>query len=271
MRDYFKFDTQFVMNITDLDDKIILRARQRYLLEQFKAKHQGQETDPVPAPVAEIANSAFAWYIAKNLPLLPAGTSPSEYPTEAGAKYKAVLEGKASQGVEKDAKLKLHLSTTSSAARALAGVSTTAEFYRLMDDVLLPYLDHVDGSKVEPENHGIFTQLARSYEDRFFEDMRDLNVLKPDLVTRVTEYVPQIVSFVEKIISNGFAYTTADGSVYFDIRAFEKSGHFYAKLEPSSKTDKDLLADGEGSLSQSTTKRYENDFALYVKYLQLPT
>jgi len=36
MKDYFKFDVNFVMNITDVDDKIILRARQHYLLRRFR-------------------------------------------------------------------------------------------------------------------------------------------------------------------------------------------------------------------------------------------
>jgi len=35
MQDYFKFNVNFVMNITDVDDKIILRARQHYLLRRY--------------------------------------------------------------------------------------------------------------------------------------------------------------------------------------------------------------------------------------------
>jgi cysteinyl-tRNA synthetase len=31
-------------------------------------------------------------------------------------------------------------------------------------------------------------------------------VLPVDILTRVTEYVPEIVAFVEKIIANGFAF-----------------------------------------------------------------
>jgi cysteinyl-tRNA synthetase len=69
---------------------------------------------------------------------------------------------------------------------------------------------------------------------------------------------------VEKIITNGFAYATPDGSVYFDIQAFEKAGHPYPRLEPWSRNDKGLQADGEGSLTnKSAMKRNENDFALW--------
>jgi cysteinyl-tRNA synthetase len=92
--------------------------------------------------------------------------------------------------------------------------------------------------------------------------MGALNVLRPDVLTRVSEYVPQIVSFVEKIVDNKFAYPTPDGSVYFDIEAFEKAGHFYARLEPQNKNNKGLLADGEGSLTRNSDKRNDSDFAL---------
>ena len=36
LRDYFGFNVKFVMNITDVDDKIILRGRQRYLYEEWQ-------------------------------------------------------------------------------------------------------------------------------------------------------------------------------------------------------------------------------------------
>lgn len=82
------------------------------------------------------------------------------------------------------------------------------------------------------------------------EDMGNLNAMKADVITRVTEYVPQIVNFVEKVIQKGFAYE-AGGSVYFDIAAFEKAGNTYAHLRPESRNDQALLADGEGSLSKT--------------------
>lgn len=35
MKGYFGYDINYVMNITDIDDKIIKRARQRYLVDKY--------------------------------------------------------------------------------------------------------------------------------------------------------------------------------------------------------------------------------------------
>jgi len=79
--------------------------------------------------------------------------------------------------------------------------------------------------------------------------MARLKVREPDTLTRVTEYVPEIVAFVERIMQNGYGYE-AEGSIYFDTRAFDRTdGHNYAKLEPWSKGNRELLEDGEGKLN----------------------
>jgi cysteinyl-tRNA synthetase len=52
--------------------------------------------------------------------------------------------------------------------------------------------------------------------------MARLSVRHPDTVTRVTEYVPEIVAWAERLVKNGFAYE-ADGSIYFDTEAFDNS------------------------------------------------
>ena len=48
-------------------------------------------------------------------------------------------------------------------------------------------------------------------------------MLPPDAITRVSDYVPEIVAYIEAIQANGFCYE-AGGSVYFDTAAFIKSG-----------------------------------------------
>ena len=46
-----------------------------------------------------------------------------------------------------------------------------------------------------------------------------LGVRRPDVVTRVVEYIPDVITFVQKIIDNGMAYES-NGSVYFDTQKF---------------------------------------------------
>ena len=98
---------------------------------------------------------------------------------------------------------------------------------------------------------------------RFLEDMTALGVERPSAMPRVTEYVPEIVSFVETCIQNGFAYEDR-GSVYFDTKAFESKGHDYGKLCPENIGNQGLMAEGEGKLASTTfTKRDDRDFALW--------
>jgi cysteinyl-tRNA synthetase len=48
-------------------------------------------------------------------------------------------------------------------------------------------------------------------------------------------------------IKKGFAYES-DGSVHFDIAAFEKAGHLYARLRPETRNDKALQEEEEGRM-----------------------
>ncbi len=50
----------------------------------------------------------------------------------------------------------------------------------------------------------IFRNFAAFWEDEYFKDMDSLNIKRPDILTRVSEYVPEIITFVQKIIDNGF-------------------------------------------------------------------
>jgi cysteinyl-tRNA synthetase len=60
-------------------------------------------------------------------------------------------------------------------------------------------------------------ELTEKYTERYFEDMDNLNVLRPHHTPRATETIPEIITMVQGLIDKGFAYAV-DGDVYFRVR-----------------------------------------------------
>ncbi|KJZ74482.1 hypothetical protein HIM_06078 [Hirsutella minnesotensis 3608] len=259
---YFGFKVNFVMNMTDVDDKIIIKARRQRLLDLEKKKTYSQQA------LRELALSAFTSYATANLPLLVQDGSQldeTNYASRRDAAYRSVLTGGTLSGEGKpgdgEAKIKMHISNMNAAAEAIHKDAV----FPGSDEILLPHLDSLYKETIDTSDQTMFTDLTKSMEALFMQDMDNLNVLRPDVITRVTEYMPQIVKFVEQIVDKGFAYE-AEGSVYFDIAAFEKAGNTYARLRPDSRNDKSLQEEGEGSLSKNLGgKRGAGDFALWKR------
>lgn len=70
--------------------------------------------------------------------------------------------------------------------------------------------------------------------------------MRPHILTRVSEYIPEIIEYIKKIVDNGLAYES-NASVYFNVIEFDKKpNHFYAKLVPEAYGDTKSLQEGEG-------------------------
>eukprot|EP00917_Polyrhabdina_sp_WS-2016_P000417 GHVP01000927.1.p1 GENE.GHVP01000927.1~~GHVP01000927.1.p1 ORF type:complete len:631 (-),score=133.81 GHVP01000927.1:249-2141(-) len=108
-----------------------------------------------------------------------------------------------------------------------------------------------------------FQEFSRKWENAYWEDMEKLNIKLPHIITRVSEYVEEIIEFVKTIIGNGYAYNS-NGSVYFDVAAFRLK-HSYAKMEPQSASDESRALEGEGALGVVTEKKSPGDFVLWKK------
>lgn len=90
--------------------------------------------------------------------------------------------------------------------------------------------------------------IAKKYEKSYFDAMAKLNVKLPDTIIRVSDSIPQIVKYIQKIIDNGFAYMTSDLSIYFDSNKYAQCGYLsdnsveesvcYSSISPSIKIQK---------------------------------
>jgi cysteinyl-tRNA synthetase len=105
------------------------------------------------------------------------------------------------------------------------------------------------------ENGETLSSLVSRFTKYMDEDMGALGILQPTVVPRATEYVPQMLSIIERLEENGLAYQGADGDVNYAVRGFPG----YGKL--SGKSLDDLRA-GE-RVDVNTGKRDPLDFVLW--------
>jgi len=252
MTDYFGYDVAFLMNITDIDDKIILKSRQNYRLAEYEKKN------PSLATVMEDSKTAFAYDLNKVCTRM----------NELEEKKKSAKSQHIPQiniAIEEE-KLK-HSGLVKKQQNILTKSHSddTQAIKLLIQDaksVLAPYLDRIAKSDISDSKiHEILRAHTRRYETEFFEDMRNLGVQDPDALTRVTEYCEKIITFTQTIIKNNYGYVSK-GSVYFDTVKF-KEERFYAKLSPHCVGNIDLVNDGEGALGSTGDKRSPTDFALW--------
>ena len=57
-----------------------------------------------------------------------------------------------------------------------------------------------------------------------------MNIEKPSIILKVSDYVKQIVQFIEKLIEQNVAYITPSGSVYFNTKMYPN--RFFRKNRP---------------------------------------
>lgn len=96
--------------------------------------------------------------------------------------------------------------------------------------------------------------LADRFIHEFYVDMDALGVLRPKFEPRATEYIEEIQSIVERLISQGHAYQAAS-DVMFSVNSFKS----YGKL--SGKRIDDLLAGARVDVDEK--KQDPLDFALW--------
>jgi cysteinyl-tRNA synthetase len=96
--------------------------------------------------------------------------------------------------------------------------------------------------------------LTARYLAAFHEDVRVLGVAPPDVEPRVTDNIPSIIAFIERLIAAGHAYA-AEGHVLFAVPSFPAYGRL------SGRDPEDMLAGAR--VEVAPYKRDPGDFVLW--------
>ena len=74
------------------------------------------------------------------------------------------------------------------------------------------------------DNNETTTALTARFIAAMHADIANLGLLPADKEPRATEYMPQMISLVEKLIASDHAYAAANGDVYYKVRSFKDYG-----------------------------------------------
>ncbi|PQJ89491.1 MULTISPECIES: cysteine--tRNA ligase [Aliivibrio] len=88
-------------------------------------------------------------------------------------------------------------------------------------------------------------------------DFDALNMKRPDVEPRATEYITEIVELVERLIERGFAYVASNGDVMFEVKKYDEYGRL------SRQDLEQLQAGSRVTIEEASVKRSGMDFVLW--------
>lgn len=100
------------------------------------------------------------------------------------------------------------------------------------------------------------SEITSRYEKSYREQLDSLGIERPDHVPHATEYVPQMIELISRLIEKGAAYETSTG-VYFSVPDFKDYGSL------SGRSVEDLLESAGARVDVDDEKKSPLDFALW--------
>ena len=106
------------------------------------------------------------------------------------------------------------------------------------------------------EEHKTPLEIAEHYTKLFFDDLKDLNIEIPEVICKATEYIPEMLEYVEELVEKGYAYETST-AIYFDVSKLDK----YPVLSNVNVEEQKAGA----RVDVDPEKKNPYDFALWIK------
>jgi cysteinyl-tRNA synthetase len=102
-------------------------------------------------------------------------------------------------------------------------------------------------------------EVAEFFTKHFYDSMDRLNILRPTIICKATDHIPEQIALINILMEKGFAYDTPE-AVYFDVSKFPKYGSLFGNQQLSEKkiAVREKVKTGEH-------KRNSEDFALWFK------
>lgn len=102
-------------------------------------------------------------------------------------------------------------------------------------------------------------EVASFYTEHFYHSMDSLNVLRPSVICKATDHIPEQIALIEQLIQKGLAYDTPE-AVYFDVTKFPGYEGLFGrqKLEEKKTAVRETVKEGEH-------KKHPADFSLWFK------
>jgi len=97
--------------------------------------------------------------------------------------------------------------------------------------------------------------IAKFYEQKFFEDFDSLNCIRPTILAHATDHIKEMIALVKTLEEKGYTYKTSDG-IYYDTSKFPSYG------ELAGKSNIEGLKAG-ARVDFNEEKRNASDFALW--------
>ena len=108
--------------------------------------------------------------------------------------------------------------------------------------------------KAATEQGCSITDITQKYYKKFMEDAALLGIAKPDIQPFATDYVDEMIDYIQQLITNGTAYEI-DGNVLFDVSKFTNYGCL---------SDRCIESQDSGSrIKVEKYKKNPNDFILW--------
>lgn len=112
------------------------------------------------------------------------------------------------------------------------------------------------------EKNMTLDNFTQTYKNAFFADIQSLGIERVEFYPAATDYIPQMIDFIQTLLDKNVAYQSSDKSIYFSIDHFPR----YGRLSHLKRDELKVGAGDASMLCDEYEKDNITDFVLWKAY-----